>query len=141
MKPLHAGTNYKTLLPFFKKMRQTGQTIFKAGLGGSRLIFEDQGYTFGDYGHVYRIRYAESGSFYFDIAMNDETRTVTPLRYCNRNAVSLVNKIADLTEIQCFWDWDDMTIPKPDNLRKADQLLWEWLDKLVHREYYNARWA
>ena len=140
MKPLHAGSNYKTLSPFFRKMRVKGQNIFKAGLGGSRLIFEDQNYWFGDYGHVYRLRYLNDDGYYFDVAVDDSKRTVTPVYYSDRNAVSLDNMVPDLTEISCFWNFT-IICPKPDNLRKADTLLYEWLDKLIHREYYNAKYA
>ena len=141
MKPQHAGSNYRTLLPFFQKMKRTGQTTFKAGLGGSRLIFRDQEYSIGVYGHAWRIGYLGDSGRYFDIAISDEKRTATPVRFIDRDAVSLVNKVADLTELQCFWDWDNMVCPKPENMKKADSLLWEWLDKLMNREYYNAKYA
>lgn len=141
MRPQHAGSNYKWLLPFFRKMERTGQTTFKAGLGGSHLVFEDRHHDMNDYGHVWRIRYQNRPDKYFEIAISDETRTATPLRYIDRNAVSLVNKVPDLTEINCFWfSWKN-PIPRPDNMRKVDTLLYEWIDKLTHREYYNAKYA
>ena len=141
MKPQHAGSNYKWLFPFFRKMERTGQTTFKAGLGLSRLIFEDQGYSMNEYGHAWRIRYENNPDKYFEIAISDETRTATPLRYIDRNAVSLVNKVPDLTEINCFWfSWKN-PVPRPDDMRKVDTLLYEWIDKLTHREYYNAKYA
>ena len=141
MKPQHAGSNYKWLRPFFRKMEKTGQITFKAGLGGSRLIFEDQKYSMTEYGHVWRIRYQNRPDKYFEIAVSDETRTATPLRYIDRNAVSLVNKVPDLTEINCFWfSWSSPT-PKADSMRMADTLLWEWLYHLVHREFYIAKYA
>ena len=141
MKPQHAGSNYKWLLPFFRKMRETGQTTFKAGLGESRLVFEDQNYTFQEYGQVFRIRYESSKDKYFEIAINDESKTVTPLRYIDRNAVSLNNKVPDLTEVNCFWfSWSN-PCPRPENLRKVDTLLWEWIDYLEHRQYYIAKYA
>ena len=141
MKPLHAGTNYKFLLPFIQKMEQTGRNVFKAGLGLSRLIIEDQGRTFREYGHVYRIGYDNQPDKYYEVAVNDEQKTVIPLRYVDRNAVSLDNSVSDLTGVSCFWfSWEN-PIPRTDNLRKVDVLLWQWLDRLCHREYYNAKYA
>ena len=141
MKPQHAGSNYKWLFPFFKKMKLTGQTVFKAGLGGSRLIFEDQNYSFNEYGHVWKIGYLGQPDKYYEVAVNDENKTVTPLRYIDRNAVSLNNKVRDLTEICCFWfSWKN-PVPRPEDMRKADTLLWEWIYKLEHREYYIAKYA
>lgn len=141
MKPQHAGTNYKWLFPFFKKMELTGQTVFKAGLGGSRLIFEDQNYSFNEYGHVWKIGYLGQPDKYYEVAVNDENKTVTPLRYIDRNAVSLNNKVRDLTEINCFWfSWKN-PVPRPEDMRKADTLLWQWIYKLEHREYYIAKYA
>lgn len=141
MKPLHAGSNYKWLLPFFRKMEKTGQTSFKAGLGGSHLVFEDQHCEMDGYGHVWRLRYEKTPDRYFDVAISHESRTATPVRYIDRNAVSLVNSIADATEIQCFWfSWKE-PCPRPENMRKVDTLLWEWIDRLQHREYYNAKYA
>lgn len=141
MKPQHAGSNYKWLAPFFRKMEQTGQITFKAGLHGSRLVFEDQKKTFGQYGRVFRIRYTTTPGKYFEIAISDETRTVTPLRYIDRDAVSLDNSIASLTEVNCFWfSWSN-PCPRPENVRMVDTLLWQWIDKLQHREYYNVKYA
>ena len=140
MKPQHAGSNYKTLLPFLRKMRVKGQNIFKAGLGGSRLIFEDQGYNFHDYGHVYRLRYLKNEDYYFEVAIDDSHRTVTPIYYYDRNAISWDNAVPDLTEISCFWDWGTLC-PRENNMRKADTLLWQWLDRLIHVEFYNAKYA
>lgn len=141
MKPQHAGSNYKWLLPFFKKMEQTGRNIFKAGLGGSRLIFEDQNYSFNEYGHVWKIGYLGQPDKYYEVAVNDENKTVTPLRFIDRNAVSLDNSVRDLTELNCFWFSWSKPCPRPENLRKADTLLWEWIYKLEHREYYIAKYA
>jgi len=141
MKPQHAGSNYKWLLPFFKKMEKTGQITFKAGLGGSRLIFEDRHHDMNDYGHVWRIRYENKPDRYFDVAISHETRTATPLRYIDKNAVSLVNSVPDLTEINCFWfSWQN-PCPRPENMRKVDDLLWRWIDRLQRKEYYNAKYA
>ena len=141
MKPQHAGSNYKWLAPFFRKMEQTGRNIFKAGLYGSRLIIQDQGRSFGSYGRVYHIRYLSTPDKYFEIAISDEKKTVTPLRYIDRNAVSLTNSVADLTEITCFWfEWSN-PVPKPENVRKVDSLLWEWIDRLQNRERYNVKYA
>ena len=141
MKPQHAGSNYKWLFPFFKKMEQTGRNIFKAGLGGSRLIFEDQNYSFNEYGHVWKIGYLGQPAKYYEVAVNAANKTVTPLRSIDRNAVSLNNKVRDLTEINCFWfSWKN-PVPRPEDMRKADTLLWEWIYKLEHREYYIAKYA
>lgn len=141
MKPLHAGSNYKTLHPFFQKMERTGQNTFKAGLGGSHIVFENLDYSFLNYGRVFRIRYLSNPDWYFEVAINDEQKTMTPLRFVDRNAVSLDNSVASMKEISCFWfSWQN-PIPKEANMRKVDTLLWEWLDKLIHREYYNAKYA
>ena len=141
MKPLHAGSNYKWLLPFFRKMEKTGQNTFRAGLGGSRLIFENCHRSFSGYGYVYRIRYINQPDKYFEIAVNDENKTVTPLRYIDRNAVSLDNRVADLTEVNCFWFSWSKPCPRPENMRKVDSMLWEWIDHLDHREFYIAKYA
>ena len=140
MKPQHAGSNYKWLLPFFRKVKQTGQTTFKAGLYGSRLIFEDQNYSFNEYGHVWKIGYLGQPDKYYEIAVSDEKKTVTPLRYIDRNAISLDNSVRDQTEVNCFWFWSN-PCPRPENLRKIDTLLWKWIDKLENLEFYNAKYA
>lgn len=141
MKPLHAGSNYKWLLPFFRKMEKTGRNTFEAGLGGSCLIFEDQHWSFGEYGQVYRIRYLHDTEKYYEIAVNDEKKTATPLRYIDRNAVSLNNTVRDLTEVSCFWFGWSNPCPRPENVRKVDTMLWEWIDYLEHRQFYSAKYA
>lgn len=141
MKPQHSGSNYKTLRPFFQKMEQTGRNIFKAGLGGSRIIIEDMNETFRDYGHVFRLRYLNEDDRYYEIAMNDDNQTVTPLRYIDENAISMDNTVPDLKEVNCFWfSWKD-PCPKPEMLRKVDAMLWGWLDYLVNDLCYNVKYA
>ena len=140
MKPQHAGSNYKWLLPFIRKVK-TGKRTFKAGLGLSRLFIEDQGYSFGEYGQVYRIRYENSPDKYFEIAVNDDSKTVTPMRYIDRNTVSMDNSIPALTEVNCFWFSWSKPCPRADNLRRVDTLLWEWITYLSNRQYYNAKYA
>ena len=65
----------------------------------SRLIIEDQGRTFKEYGHVYRIRYANKPDQYYEIAVNDEQKTAMPMRYVDHNAISLDNTAAPLKEV------------------------------------------
>ena len=141
MKPQHAGTNYKTLLPFFRKMKKTGQNIFDAHLGGSSIIIDDLHYSFNKYGAVYRIGYTKDDARYFEIAIDDINKTATPLRYIDRNAVSLDNSVPDLTEVNCFWfSWKE-PCARPDNMRRVDTLLWEWLDYLIYREFYGVKYC
>lgn len=141
MKPLHAGSNYKFLCPFIKKMAQTGRNVFKAGLGMSRLIISDQGRTFREYGQVYRIGYADRADQYFEIAVSDEQKTVMPMRYVDLNAVSLDNSVAPMRELSCFWfSWEN-PCPKQASIRVVDTMLWEWTKYLSGREYYNAKYA
>lgn len=141
MKPLHAGSNYKFLYPFIKKMGQTGRNEFKAGLGMSRLIIEDQGRTFREYGHVYRIGYANKPDQYYEVAVNDEQKTVIPLRYVDHTAVSLDNTVLSLTEVACFWfSWRN-PCAKPEAVRMVDNMLWRWINHLTQREYYNVKYA
>ena len=140
MKPHHAGTNYKSLIPFIRKVRE-GQNVFRAGLGLTRLIIDDQGATFQSYGHVFRIGYANQPDKYYEIAVNDEQKTVTPLRYVDRAAVSMDNTRPDLKEVSCFWfTWNNPGL-KPEAMRMVDTMLWEWLDYLIHRQYYKAKYA
>ena len=141
MKPQHAGSNYSFLLPFIRKAERTGRNVFKAGLGHSRLLLSDRGETFGDYGNVFRIGYADSPNKYYEVAVNDEKKTAIPLRYVDPDAVSLDNSVAPLREINCFWfSWKN-PCPKPEAMRKVDTMLWKWIDYLTHREYYNAKYA
>ena len=141
MKPLHAGSNYKFLMPFIEKMKETGRNTFKAGLGRSRLMIEDMHYNFQTYGKVYRVRYADDQDKFYLIAVNDRTKTATPMRYVDEHAVSLDNSKPDLREVNCFWFSWSIPCPKAESMKLVDSMLWDWINYLTHREYYNVKYA